>query len=111
MSDGQFLLVFGLVVGAFPMGIGILLVRWMRRATPTRWPRLLRWLFWFIKWNLVAMGAAACVGLAVDEIREKRVGLGTGVVTAVTFGTIKALLTVAARLRQHPRGPESSPPL
>lgn len=100
------LLVTGLVLA---FGSAALVIRWMRRATPTHWSRPTRWAYLGFKWTLISFGGYACLGLAVQELQEKRVGIGTGVLFTVVFATIKALITVWTTLR-HQSGPESPQP-
>lgn len=54
--------------------------QWLRRARLT------------LKWSLVAIGLFVSLGAAVTEYRERRVGIGSGVVFAIVAGTMKAVL-------------------
>ena len=60
--------------------------------------RPVRWGYLFFKWNLVAMGAWACIAMCYREITEGRVGLGTGV---VVFGFVPAAYRWAVRSMRH----------
>jgi uncharacterized membrane protein YhiD involved in acid resistance len=44
-----------------------------------------------LKWTLVALGAYLVIGLMFDEIRERRVGLGTGVLVMLATALIKGI--------------------
>lgn len=60
-------------------------------ARATRWPLPFRWAYRGLKWYLIAAGVIVVTGMAITEWREGRVGLGTGVFTAVTLGIIKGI--------------------
>ena len=61
------------------------------------WPSVGRGAYLGLKWLLVAVGAFAALALAVREIREGRVGLGTGIAAAVVVGVIKGILMARQR--------------
>lgn len=68
-----------------------------------RWPRPVRWSYLSLKWYLIIGGAIGLCGLAVEEIRERRVGLGTGMVVALVFAAIKGISMAVT-------GPPPAPP-
>ena len=72
----------------------------------TRWPWPLRWSFLTLKWFLILVGAGLAIGLAIEEVRESRVGLGTGLFVATALATIKGILTALA----SPASPAPSRP-
>jgi hypothetical protein len=80
----------GVLIGMY------VLFRRARRETCT-WPRWLRRVAQAPGWLLVALGVYEVIGLAVLEIREKRVGLGTGTCVAVIGATIKGLTRAVRR--------------
>lgn len=61
----------------------------------------LRWPWLGVKWTLVALGVYVSFGLALIEFREKRVGLGMGMVAAIVIGSIKGLLTRTRSRGRH----------
>ncbi|HEY3159252.1 MAG TPA: hypothetical protein VGJ78_09865 [Vicinamibacterales bacterium] len=91
-----------LVTGAIgaPLLTFFLLFRCARRRT-CRWPRWLRLIAQAPGWMLAAMGAWVSVALAFTEIREKRVGLGTGMVVALVSTTLEALRNVRRKARRR----------
>ena len=74
---------------------------WLARldARAKRWPKPARATYISARWLLIGLGAYAVIGLAVIEIRERRVGLGTGVLSVVVLGTIKGLIVGSQRPR------------
>lgn len=72
------------LIGAF------LLFRAARRPT-CRWPRPVRAIVQAPGWMLVPLGVYCVIGLAVMEVQEHRVGLGTGTCVAVIGATLKGL--------------------
>jgi hypothetical protein len=62
-----------------------------------------------VKWGLVALGAFAGVGLAINEWHEGRVALGTGIVAALALALVKGVFMAlsAAPPPPHRNGPES----
>lgn len=89
------ILVFNVSVAAALIGL-FLLFRHARRPACT-WPRLWRLVAQAPGWLLAAAGAVLIVGLAQMEIREKRVGLGTGTLVAVITATIKGVAMAYGR--------------
>lgn len=72
------------------LGTCFVLFRRARRPTCT-WPRWWRRLAQAPGWFLVVLGVYVVIGLAVMEIREKRVGLGTGTLAAAGSALLKAI--------------------
>jgi hypothetical protein len=60
-----------------------------------RWSRLSRWSYLFFKWNLVAIGAFLLVMLGVEQLREKRLGIGVAFLVYLTYHGIDAVIRVA----------------
>jgi len=83
------ILVFNLAVASVLIAIFVLFRR-ARRDTCT-WPRRLRRIAQAPGWFLVVFGVYIVIGLAVMEIREKRIVLGTGTCVAVITSTLKAI--------------------
>ena len=55
-----------------------------------------------LKWSLAALGLYLVIGLALIEFREKRLGLGHGVVAAVVVGTIRGVMSArSGRSTRH----------
>lgn len=61
------------------------------------WPAAGRWSYVAVKWGLVGVGAFAAIALAAQELREGRVGLGTGIGAALIVGLIKGVLIARHR--------------
>lgn len=61
-------------------------------ARAARRPFYVRWPYFALKWILVALGAFGAVGLAYQELTEKRAGLGLGIVTTAVLAGIKGLI-------------------
>lgn len=72
---------------------------WLARldARARKWPAAVRWAYLGFRWLLILLGVYGVIGLAFMEISEGRVGLGTGVLVAVTFGVIKGVLMASRR--------------
>lgn len=66
--------------------------------------RPVRWSYRALKWFFIVMGVYLVVGMAFMEIREGRIGIGTGTVVAVLFGVIKGL-TTAVTAKDSPPAP------
>jgi len=54
-------------------------------------PFYVRWPYLCLKWTLIALGVYLAIGSAWIELREKRVGIGTGLVTTAILAGIKGL--------------------
>jgi hypothetical protein len=66
-------------------------------AKARTWPKPAHWGYLALRWYLIAGGVFAVIGLSIIELREKRVGLGTGVTVAVILGVIKGIFTARSR--------------
>lgn len=55
-------------------------------------PVYVRWPYLVVKWLLVSLGAFGAVGLAYQELTEKRAGLGLGIVTTAILAGIKGVV-------------------
>jgi len=62
----------------------------------------LRTCYLALKWLLVGLGVYGAMGLAVLELRERRVGLGVGLAVVILFAVTKGTLDAVRRSRSHP---------
>jgi hypothetical protein len=60
-----------------------------------------------LKWSLAALGLYLVIGLAVIEFKEKRLGLGHGVVAALIVGTVRGIMSARSRSRARHRDPQA----
>lgn len=61
------------------------------------------WIWFVVKWPLVALGAYLVLMLAFEEIAEGRFGLGTGFAAALIVATIKGILMAVTGPPPPPR--------
>jgi hypothetical protein len=64
--------------------------------------RIWRAIRFTLKWSLAALGLYLVIGLALIEFREKRLGLGHGVVAALIVGTVRGIMSArSGRSARH----------
>ena len=76
------------------------------------WRAWLRWPYLGLKWFLVFIGVMGTIGLIIEETKEGRVGLGTGILTMVILATVKGVTNaITSHMPGSPAGHQDPPPV